>query len=106
METAISSTRCLSPWVPCHDVLESLVDEGNDLMVAYRHVPGVAGTLDLLGDRPRYEALLEEAGITWSSCSLPDSITRLNAALAGRYRIERELGEGGMPTVYLADEGL
>ena len=26
----------------------------------------------------------------------PDPITRLNAALEGRYRIERELGEGGM----------
>ena len=33
-----------------------------------------------------------------------DSITRLNAALEGRYAIERELGEGGMATVYLADD--
>jgi len=31
--------------------------------------------------------------------STPDPITRLNAALEGRYRIERQLGEGRMATV-------
>ena len=33
---------------------------------------------------------------------MSDPVARLNAALEGRYAIERELGEGGMATVYLA----
>ena len=35
---------------------------------------------------------------------MSDSVTRLNTALEGRYRIESELGEGGMAMVYLADD--
>jgi len=35
---------------------------------------------------------------------MTDAITRLTAALEGRYAIERELGQGGMATVYLADD--
>ncbi len=34
---------------------------------------------------------------------MTDPVARLNAALEGRYAIERELGEGGMATVHLAD---
>ena len=30
------------------------------------------------------------------------TVEQLNAALAGRYEIEREIGAGGMATVYLA----
>ena len=41
------------------------------------------------------------ASMTGASAS-EEAITRLNAALDGRYLVERELGKGGMATVYLA----
>jgi tetratricopeptide (TPR) repeat protein len=38
------------------------------------------------------------------SKSVSEEIERLRAALAGRYAVERELGAGGMATVYLAQD--
>ena len=35
---------------------------------------------------------------------MQDGLSRLQAALAGQYRIERELGRGGMAVVYLAHD--
>ncbi len=35
---------------------------------------------------------------------MPDLVDRLTTALADRYRIERELGRGGMAIVYLAHD--
>ena len=35
---------------------------------------------------------------------MSDPLPRLSAALADRYAIERELGHGGMATVYLAED--
>lgn len=35
---------------------------------------------------------------------MSDPVARLTAALADRYRIDRELGAGGMATVYLAED--
>ena len=35
---------------------------------------------------------------------MPEITERLSSALADRYKIERHLGEGGMATVYLAED--
>jgi tRNA A-37 threonylcarbamoyl transferase component Bud32 len=39
---------------------------------------------------------------TWSLAEHPEYVEALNAALAGRYELQGEIGRGGMATVYLA----
>ena len=47
------------------EILRDMLGQRDYWGLADSHVWGTWGTADLLGDDPRYQALLEEAGITW-----------------------------------------
>src|SRR6266567_9035544 len=63
----------------------------------------VPGSLMLMSLWPRANAgsMMETPRV---GVPLADALTRLQAALAGHYMIQRELGRGGMATVYLAHD--
>jgi serine/threonine-protein kinase len=55
---------------------------------------------------PRTDSPIKEKGSTIRNRRrfVPNTTDRLASALAGRYTTERELGQGGMATVYLAED--
>ena len=61
-----------------------------------------------LGPFPPFETNWSDNGWSWPPqryrAMNPQIIERLNAALRGRYRVDSELGAGGMATVYLAQD--
>ena len=44
------------------------------------------------------------SSLGWAETGMTQQTQRLNTGLSGRYHIERQLGEGGMATVYLAHD--
>lgn len=63
-------------------------------LVGYGDEPIAAGKLGRIVAQPPHHLLLATSGM----------LARLPAALAERRRLERELAEGGMATVFLAQE--
>ena len=65
---------------------------------------GWARVDDPPGSLARPTVTLYDGAVPFPSSCLSDLLARLRTALAERYAIERELGRGGMATVYLAHD--
>ena len=74
---------------------EALADEVRELLAAHTD----DGGFDRMAGRFGREVAASVADRATRSL-----IDRLNEALEGRYHVEREIGRGGMATVYLADD--
>src|SRR5205814_3902675 len=65
---------------------------------------GAAGRQQQRADRPGSRVESGVAEPVARGAAVSGEVGRLTAALADRYRLERELGAGGMATVYLAQD--
>src|SRR5262249_53771483 len=70
---------------------------------------GTIRTVSLLASRwhpppPSAPSDRRHAALSTRHASMTATEERLSSALADRYRVERELGQGGMATVYLAQD--
>ncbi len=110
--TAARGTRVVSAWgigalhASLGDVdeafkwLEIAITEKASGLILLRVHP----RLDPIRKDPRYWPMVERMGLTDAALHYVTTPGAPHRALADRYRIERELGQGGMATVYLAHD--
>jgi hypothetical protein len=114
-----SSLGALNDWVRIEPLIDAVLDappdrrdavarelsgSDDDLYVRLQSLAADCAKNHRLLDRPaaeRFTSLFDPNSLPVPETHLTD---RLSAAVKDRYRIERELGSGGMATVYLAQD--